>query len=184
MTHKKSAVCLILFFLGFFQLSGQDTAANDYSGLLGSLQELLETSSVYAILIDLEIYTVDDGKKELLTHSRDIRFTIHGSRVSLRYVVANVVIEGGITPYKSTKNKITLVTQSEVWVKTKDSADIHIPLFNNLNIQSGETLYYFPLGMLPETSENGFTIEIPIQVIEIADIEELIDLLDKINKND
>ncbi len=95
------------------------------------------------------------------------RITISGKSVKVKLSGVNILVITDITPYIRSDKTILLVSQGEVWIGSSESAELnHYSTINSLPVLSGESVLFFPLGMIETMDTKVYNIELEIQVFQ------------------
>ncbi len=106
----------------------------------------------------------DDQESVWTTNTSEI--TVSGKSVSITLDGENLKVVALIIPFLNEDDSIFLVAKGEVWVQEKPGEEKkYYSTVKSLPIQPGESVIFFPTGMLMDSeNENIYTIELEIQV--------------------
>jgi len=93
------------------------------------------------------------------------RITISGKSVKVKLQGVNILVITDITPYIRNDNTVLLVSQGEVWIGSTDSEEMnHYSTIKSLPVSMGESIMFFPLGVIKTMDKKIYNIELEIQV--------------------
>jgi len=155
-------------------------AANLNKKILIALLPFILNSFVYAVDVDdalkylkdrtlnLKIITrIVDEQGKTIWDTEMSRITISGKSVKLKLSGVNILVITDITPYIRNDQTILLVSQGEVWIGSSESEELnHYSTINSLPVLSGESVLFFPLGMIETMDTKIYNIELEIQVFQ------------------
>ncbi len=116
--------------------------------------------------LNIEIITrVVDDKGSVVWNTEMSRITISGKSVKVKLSGVNILVITDITPYIMNDSTILLVSQGEVWVGSSDSDEmVHYSTIKSLPVNPGESVLFFPLGVVKTSETKIYNIELEIQV--------------------
>lgn len=93
------------------------------------------------------------------------RITISGKSVKVKLSGVNILVITDITPYILNDSTILLVSQGEIWIGSSGSVEIkHYSTIKSLPVSYGESVLFFPLGVIKASDTKIYNIELEIQV--------------------
>ena len=93
------------------------------------------------------------------------RITISGKSVKVKLSGVNILVITDITPYIINGNTILLVSQGEIWIGSSGSEEMkHYSTIKSLPVSYGESVLFFPLGVIKASDTKIYNIELEIQV--------------------
>ncbi len=93
------------------------------------------------------------------------RITISGKSVKVKLQGVNILVITDITPYIRNDSTILLVSQGEIWIGSADSEEMnHYSTIKSLPVTMGESVLFFPLGVIQSMDRKIYNIELEIQV--------------------
>lgn len=93
------------------------------------------------------------------------RITISGKSVKVKLSGVNMLVITDITPYIINDSTILLVSQGEIWIGSSGSAEMkHYSTIKSLPVGYGESVLFFPLGVIKASDTKIYNIELEIQV--------------------
>jgi hypothetical protein len=97
-----------------------------------------------------------------------VKYTVPGSPVPFKFVGDNVVVLVQVTPFgRQDGQGLVLVTQGQVWIKSKEGGISYHTTINTLSVNYGEKVFFFPLGV---DSEGKTPLRLEIAVLHAADL--------------
>ena len=88
------------------------------------------------------------GEKGNAWQAESVKYTVPGTPVPFKFIVANVVILVQVTPFSRPDDKgIVLVAQGQVWFKSPEGGLSYHTTIDTLSVEYGETVFFFPLGL-------------------------------------
>ena len=121
-------------------------------------------------LLDQILYLEIDARLlsaggEVLWDMENKAYTISGRTVDVRLEGTNILAISRLTPYTREGDQVLLVAQGEVWyTRSSEEGMKYYSGMTSIPVSLGESAIFFPLGVDPETREDGFIIEIEITV--------------------
>ncbi len=79
--------------------------------------------------------------------SRDLKYTIPGTAVSVKMIGSDVAVLITVTPYRTPDGRLLLVTQGQVWHKDNDQAIQYKTTLDTINLAFGERVFFYPFGV-------------------------------------
>lgn len=150
MKHRRSTPLLLLLVL-LFPLAAQEAPSTD---------ELLD--QILYLEIDARLLSAGG---EVLWDMENKAYTISGRTVDVRLEGTNILAISRLTPYTREGDQVLLVAQGEVWyTRSSEEGMKYYSGMTSIPVSLGESAIFFPLGVDPETREDGFIIEIEITV--------------------
>ena len=148
---KKSLFIYILFF------SISIVYGVDINDALKYLENNALNIEIITRIVDEQGITIWDAEMS--------RITISGKSVKVKLQGVNILVITDITPYIRNDNTILLVSQGEVWIGSSESEEMnHYSTINSLPVSLGESVLFFPLGVLKSMDTKIYNIELEIQV--------------------
>ncbi|MCK5675315.1 MAG: hypothetical protein KAH95_18175 [Spirochaetales bacterium] len=148
---KKSLFIFILFF------SISIVYGVDINDALKYLENNALNIEIITRIVDEQGITIWDAEMS--------RITISGKSVKVKLQGVNILVITDITPYIRNDNTILLVSQGEVWIGSSESEEMnHYSTINSLPVSLGESVLFFPLGVLKSMDTKIYNIELEIQV--------------------
>ncbi len=155
-------------------------AANLNKKILIALLPFILNSFVYAVDVDDALKYLKDRTLKLKIITRIVdeqgttiwdtemsRITISGKSVKVKLSGVNILVITDITPYIRNDQTILLVSQGEVWIGSSESEELnHYSTINSLPVLSGESVLFFPLGVIKTMDTKIYNIELEIQVFQ------------------
>ena len=93
------------------------------------------------------------------------RITISGKSVKVKLSGVNILVITDITPYIINDNTVLLVSQGEIWIGSSGSTEMkHYSTIKSLPVSYGESVLFFPLGVIKASDTKIYNIELEIQV--------------------
>ncbi len=93
------------------------------------------------------------------------RITISGKSIKVKLSGINLLVITDITPYIMTDSTILLVSQGEVWIGSSEFEEMkHYSTIKSIPVNSGESVLFFPLGIIKASDTEIYNIELEIQV--------------------
>ena len=93
------------------------------------------------------------------------RITISGKSVKVKLSGVNLLVITDITPYIMNDSTILLVSQGEIWIGASESEEMkHYSTIKSMPVNSGESVLFFPLGVIQASDTKIYNIELEIQV--------------------
>ena len=154
-------VCLILLMFGLIMLlTAQEN--RQVGGDLGTAIEQLKNKAL-GVVIHARILGQD---KENVWTTKTSEVTVSGKSVTVTLEGENLKVVALLIPFLNDDNSIFLVAKGEVWIQDNpDEEKKYYSTVKSLPIQAGESVIFFPTGMLMDSeNENIYTIELEIQV--------------------
>jgi hypothetical protein len=148
----KKSLYPVLLFLSLSSVFGVDV--ND---ALKYLENNALNIEIITRIVDEQGITVWDAEMS--------RITISGKSVKVKLQGVNILVITDITPYIRNDSTILLVSQGEVWIGSTDSEEMnHYSTIKSLPVSMGESIMFFPLGVIKTMDKKIFNIELEIQV--------------------
>ena len=91
--------------------------------------------------------------------SKDTKYTIPGSSVSVKMIGTDVAILITVTPYKTKDGRLLLLAQGQVWYKEGESGLLYRTTVDTLSVQFGERVLFYPFGIQPD-GESPLRVEL------------------------
>jgi hypothetical protein len=108
------------------------------------------------------------GEKGNAWQAESVKYTVPGTPVPFKFIVANVVILVQVTPFSRPDDKgIVLVAQGQVWFKSPEGGLSYHTTIDTLSVEYGETVFFFPLGL---DSAGKAPIRLEIAVLHAAEL--------------
>jgi hypothetical protein len=108
------------------------------------------------------------GEKGNAWRAESVKYTVPGTPVPFKFIVANVVIIVQVTPFSRPDDKgIVLVAQGQVWFKSPEGGLSYHTTIDTLSVEYGETVFFFPLGL---DSAGKAPIRLEIAVLHAAEL--------------
>lgn len=79
--------------------------------------------------------------------SKDIKYTIPGSSVSVKMIGTDAAILITVTPYKTKEGGLLLLAQGQVWYKEGESGLRYRTTVDTLPVRFGERILFYPFGV-------------------------------------
>ena len=116
--------------------------------------------------LNIEIITrVVDDEGSTIWKTEMSRITISGKSVKVKLSGVNILVITDITPYIMNDSTILLVSQGEVWIGSSESEEmVHYSTIKSLPVNPGESVLFFPLGVVKTSETKIYNIELEIQV--------------------
>jgi hypothetical protein len=116
--------------------------------------------------INIKIITrIVDEQGNSIWDTEMSRITISGKSVKVKLSGVNILVITDITPYIQNDSTILLVSQGEVWIGSSDSDEMnHYSTIKSLPVNSGESVLFFPLGVIQSVDTLIYNIVLEIQV--------------------
>ncbi|MFO7729791.1 MAG: hypothetical protein R6V86_03400 [Spirochaetia bacterium] len=117
--------------------------------------------------LEVQIHARLIGKdRENVWNTESRKITVSGKSISITLHGENLVVSAHILPFLNEGGSIFLVAKGEVWVQQGPEQDKkYYSTVKSLPIKPGESVIFFPTGVLMDTKENNVhTIELEIQV--------------------
>jgi hypothetical protein len=97
-----------------------------------------------------------------------VKYTVPGSPVPFKFVGDNVVVLVQVTPFgRQDGQGLVLVTQGQVWIKSKEGGISYHTTINTLSVDYGEKVFFFPLGV---DNVGKTPLRLEITVLHAADL--------------
>ena len=142
----------VLLFLSLSSVFGVDV--ND---ALKYLENNALNIEIITRIVDEQGITVWDAEMS--------RITISGKSVKVKLQGVNILVITDITPYIRNDSTVLLVSQGEVWIGSPESEEMnHYSTIKSLPVSMGESLMFFPLGVIKTMDKKIYNIELEIQV--------------------
>ena len=116
--------------------------------------------------INIEIITRIVDEQGLTVWDAEMsRITISGKSVKVKLQGVNILVITDITPYIRNDNTVLLVSQGEIWIGSPESEEMnHYSTIKSLPVSMGESIMFFPLGVIKAIDKKIYNIELEIQV--------------------
>lgn len=159
----RSAVLFCLLFAALF--STAPVFPQNDSQLDEELGETLEYLREKALEVEIHARILGEDQESVWT-TKTSEMTVSGKSVSITLEGENLKVVALLIPFLSDDNSIFLVAKGEVWIQEKPGEEKkYYSTVKSLPIQPGESVIFFPTGMLMDSeNENIYTIELEIQV--------------------
>lgn len=151
----------LLIFLGMLHPLFPQQSGNSNDELQEALRYLQEKA------LEVEIHARLIGKDhENIWNTKSRKVTVSGKSVSITLEGENLTVSAHLIPFLNESGSIFLVAKGEVWVQqSPDQEKKYYSTVKSLPIKPGESVIFFPTGVLMDTEENNvYTIELEIQV--------------------
>lgn len=148
----KKSLYSVIFFFSLTSLFGID---------INDALRYLENNA-----LNIEIITrIVDEKGITVWDAEMSRITISGKSVKVKLQGVNILVITDITPYIRNDNTVLLVSQGEVWIGSTESEEMnHYSTIKSLPVSMGESIMFFPLGVIKAMDKKIYNIELEIQV--------------------
>jgi len=141
---------IVLAMTGLVSLSAQ---ANDNDKILEALKD-------QAVILNIQTRHMDHGVVQMASDYTKV--TVHGRPVSLKLEGEDVLVQMQFTPYLQGTGLMLLV-QTQLWLQKKNEQKLqYFTYISSMAIEFGETLLFYPLGKLQDTSVAGSHIELEL----------------------
>ena len=116
--------------------------------------------------LNIKIITRIVDEKGITVWDTEIsRITISGKSVKVKLSGVNLLVITDITPYIMDDSTILLVSQGEVWIGSLESEAMkHYSTIKSIPVIPGESVLFFPLGVIKASDTEIYNIELEIQV--------------------
>lgn len=116
--------------------------------------------------LSIKIITrIVDEKGNTIWDTEMSRITISGKSVKVKLSGVNLLVITDITPYIMDDSTILLVSQGEIWMGSSESEEMkHYSTIKSIPVISGESVIFFPLGVIKASDAEIYNIELEIQV--------------------
>ncbi len=151
----------LLIFLGLLQPVFSQQDGNSIEELQEALRYLQDKA------LEVQIHARLIGKdRENIWNTKSRKITVSGKSVSITLEGENLTVSAHLIPFLNEGGSIFLVAKGEVWVQqSPDEEKKYYSTVKSLPIKPGESVIFFPTGVLMDTEENNvYTIELEIQV--------------------
>jgi len=117
-------------------------------------------------VLNIEIITrIVDENSVVIWDAHMSRITISGKSVKVKLQGVNLLVITDITPYIRNDSTILLVSQGEIWIGSPDSEEMnHYSTIKSLPVSFGESVLFFPLGVIKAMNTKIYNIELEILV--------------------
>ena len=118
--------------------------------------------------LNIKIITrIVDEKGITIWDTEMSRITISGRSVKVKLSGVNLLVITDITPYIMEDSTILLVSQGEIWIGSSESEEMkHYSTIKSIPVISGESVLFFPLGVIKASDAEIYNIELEIQVYQ------------------
>lgn len=148
---KKSLSLLVLLLIHW------SIYAVDINDALRYLEDKALNIKIISRIVDEKGITIWDAEMS--------RITLSGKSVKVKLYGVNLLVITDITPYIMNDSTILLVSQGEVWIGSSESEEMkHYSAIKSIPVISGESVLFFPLGVIKTSGTKIFNIELEIQV--------------------
>lgn len=148
----KKSLYPVLLFLSLSSVFGVD------------INDALEYLENNALNIDIITRIVDEHGVTVWDAEMS-RITISGKSVKVKLQGVNILVITDITPYLRNDSTVLLVSQGEVWIGSSESEEMnHYSTIKSLPVSMGESVMFFPLGVIQAMDTKIYNIELEIQV--------------------
>jgi hypothetical protein len=79
--------------------------------------------------------------------SKDLKYTIPGSSISVKMIGTDVAIIITVTPYKTKEGGLLLLAQGQVWYKEGESGLRYRTTVDTMSVNFGERVLFYPFGV-------------------------------------
>ncbi|MCF7948258.1 MAG: hypothetical protein K9M94_06705 [Spirochaetia bacterium] len=152
----------LLILLGLVQpLFSQNTSGTSSKELEEALRYLQDKA------LEVQIHARLIGKdRENVWNTESRKLTVSGKSISITLQGEDLTVSAHILPFLNEGGSIFLVAKGEVWVQQgPDEEKKYYSTVKSLPIKPGESVIFFPTGVLMDTEDNDVhTIELEIQV--------------------
>jgi hypothetical protein len=151
----------LLIFLGLLHPLFSQQSGNSSDELQEALRYLQDKA------LEIEIHARLIGKdRESIWNTKSRKVTVSGKSVSITLEGENLTVSAHLIPFLNEGGSIFLVAKGEVWVQQSPNEEKkYYSTVKSLPIKPGESVIFFPTGVLMDTEENNvYTIELEIQV--------------------
>jgi len=156
---------VLLIFLGllhpFHPVYPQNKSEDNSKELQEALRYLQDKA------LEVQIHARLIGKDdENIWNTQSRKITVSGKSVSITLEGEDLTVKAHLIPFLNEGGAIFLVAKGEVWVQQSASQEKkYYSTVKSLPIKPGESVIFFPTGVLMDTEENNiYTIELEIQV--------------------
>lgn len=117
-------------------------------------------------VLNIEIITrIVDEQGVSIWEAEMSRITISGKSVKVKLQGVNILVITDITPYVRNDSTLLLVSQGEIWIGSSASEEMnHYSTIKSLPVTLGESVIFFPLGVIQAVDTKIYNIELEIQV--------------------
>ena len=148
----KKIIFLAFLFTSFYSIFGVDV-----DDALKYLEENALNIKIITRIVDEQGISVWNTEMS--------RITISGKSVKVKLQGVNILVITDITPYIRDDRTILLVSQGEVWIGSSDSEEInHYSTIKSLPVSMGESVLFFPLGVIETIDRKIYNSELEILV--------------------
>lgn len=150
MVKKSISLVILLFIHGLIY-------AVDVKDALKYLEDNALNIKIITRIVDEDGTTIWDTEMS--------RITISGKSVKVKLSGVNILVITDITPYIINDSTILLVSQGEIWIGSSGSTEMkHYSTIKSLPVSYGESVLFFPLGVIKASDTKIYNIELEIQV--------------------
>ncbi len=112
---------------------------------VGIPEALLNEALAVAVLA-----TMPRPEPEAAWESRDLKYTIPGTAVSVKMMGSDLAVLITVTPYRTPDGRLLLVAQGQVWHKDADQGIQYKSTLDTINLAYGERVFFYPFGLNPD----------------------------------
>lgn len=157
--------CFSVFLVLLFTMAALPLFAQDDDHLEPELGKTLENLKKQALEVEIHARILGTNQESVWT-TKTSEVTVSGKSVSITLEGDNLKVVALLIPFLNEDQSLFLIAKGEVWVQERPNEEKkYYSTVKSLPIQAGESVIFFPTGMLMDSeNESIYTIELEIQV--------------------